>query len=352
MPRRTTRRVALLTGVALLVVAAGAVVGYAVWPRGGEMEQAVSRLPDSTLRVTWTDWAGIREELGAGDVTGPEGDAMLVEAGERDLSSASPTAGQHAQIEEVFGFDPLRSDWELLGQSRKGMVLLFRMPEDVDLGEIGDTAEEIGYDRPGEDALSGGVWTGGADVLAATGLTAGELQHLAFLEDERLLLASDDAGYLEDAVPFAQGEEDGLDVSELTAELDDPLAAVALASDYACEALAMTAADEGAQATAEELVEAAGGVSPLTGYLVALGSDGRMTVALDFESDDQAEADARSRPELAVAEDPGQMVAYPDVFEVRDARAEGSSVVIVAEPGEGAYPLSNLTQGPVLLAAC
>src|SRR3546814_3719299 len=58
----TRRRVALGTALAVLLGAL-AWVGYAVWLRPTEFERASSLLPASTLRVTWTDWAGLRDEL-------------------------------------------------------------------------------------------------------------------------------------------------------------------------------------------------------------------------------------------------------------------------------------------------
>src|SRR3546814_19402016 len=60
----TRRRVALGTALAVLLGAL-AWVGYAVWLRPTEFERASSLLPASTLRVTWTDWAGLRDELGS-----------------------------------------------------------------------------------------------------------------------------------------------------------------------------------------------------------------------------------------------------------------------------------------------
>lgn len=355
MSRLLSRPVVLLAAVAVVLALLAAVLAYAVSQRNGQLEQAARLLPDETLRVAWTDWSGVREELDAADLSGSgaEAEAFLTEATDRDLTAASATAASATLIDETFGFNPLESEWELLGQSREGMVLVFRLSEEVDPRRIADHAEELGFTPPEDDELSGGVWEGGPDVLAgADGLSTPELQHLAFLRDERLLVASDNADYLRSAVPVAAGDEDGLDLGELAGPVEDPLAAVALASDYACEALAMTSADDGAQATAEQLVEDAGGVSPLTGYLAALEPGGRLRLVFDYEDDEQADEDARSRGALAAAEDPGQMVAYPELFEVDAARADGDAVVVTGSVNGDAFPLSNLTQGPVLVAAC
>ena len=259
-----------------------------------------------------------------------------------------------ADLHDQLGWSPLTSGWEILGQGRDGMVLVVDLGEDRDLSDIADHYAAAGFTEPGEDRLDGGVWTGGADVLARlTNLGEPVLQHVALLEDEHLLVSSDNASYLEDTVPVVRGDEDGLDLSALAGHVEDPLAAVGFVDDYACEELAMGLADEGAQSRAGELVDAAGGVSPLAGYLVALQSGDRMTVVFAFENDDQAGDDARSRRLLAEGEDPGQLVAYPDLFRIAEGEADGSEVVLRLEDvADDGYALTNLTQGPVLLASC
>ena len=353
---RSRLRTPLLLAVALAVVTAAAIVTYVVWPRGSELERAAALLPKDTLRVTWTDWAGLREELDATDVddTGAEAEAFLAEANDRDLSSASPTAGTSAAIAAGFGFSPLTSEWELLGQGRDGMVLILKLADDADFGKIADGFDDVGFARPDEDALSGEVWTGGPDVITnVPDLGDPLLQNVAFLEEEHLLVTSDNADYLAEAMPVVEGEEDGLELGELVDPLEDPLAAVVFASDFACEDLSMGEADEGAQALAEQLVDDAGGVSPLTGYVAALQPDDRMTLVFDFETEKQAEKNARSRRALAEVDDPGQLVSYPELFSVEDSEADGHRVVLRLEDVvDDGYALTNTTQGPVLLAAC
>ena len=107
--RRSRLRTTLLVALALAVVTVSAVVAFVLWPRGSELERAAALLPKETIRVAWTDWAGVREELDANDVddTGPEAEEFLAEASDRDLSSASPTAGSSFLIADAFGFGPL-----------------------------------------------------------------------------------------------------------------------------------------------------------------------------------------------------------------------------------------------------
>jgi len=233
------------------------------------------------------------------------------------------------------------------------MVVILKLGDDEDFDAIADKYAAAGFTPPDDDATSGGVWEGGPDVVSGLeGLESPELQNVAFLEDEGLLLSSDSASYLRSAVPFATGDKDGLDLSDLAGPAGDPLAAVALGDDLACDSLSMTKADPDAQATADQLVEQAGGVSPLKGYLVALGADRSLSVVFAFENDDQAEENARSREALAGAEDPGQLVAYTELFVVEDVEADGDTVLLTARAKPDNAPLSNLSSGPVLLASC
>jgi hypothetical protein len=286
-------------------------------------------------------------------VSGAESEDVLLEAADRDLSVSS-LASSAVLLEENLGFNPVATDWELLGQGRDGQLLVVQLAEGTDVGEVGERFAELGFDEPGDDALSGAVWRGGPDVVSnVPGLATYELQNVAFLEDERLLVASDSADFLESqGVPAVTGEEDGLDAGALTGQVAEPLAAVGHLDDYACEALSMASAAPDVQQVAEELVEEAGGVTAMTGYLVALEAGERLSVAFAFEDDARAEQNARSREALAGADDPAQFVAYPDLFSVSDVEQDGSTVLLTAEAVPDSAPLSNLTQGPVLLAAC
>ncbi len=343
-----------IVAAVVVALAVAAVVAYVVWPRGSELEKASTLLPEQTVRIAWTDWAGVRAELDAGDLDDPAvAEEFLLAAGDADLSSASATAGDGVALAENLGFSPQTSEWELLGQSPEGMVLIIDVGDDTDLGDVADDFEEFGWPRPDGDDLDGEVWRGGADVLTnVPGMNNPVFANVAFLEDDHLIVASDSFDYLEDAVPVAKGDKDGLELEKLAADVDEPLAAVGLLDDYACEDLSMSQADEAAQAQAKAAIDDVGGISRLSGYLVALEDAGAMTVVLGFEDEDQAERNLDARATLATLEDPGQLVAYPDVFAVDDSRVEDNRVVLDLDTVDESFPLSNLTQGPVLLASC
>jgi hypothetical protein len=349
VPRRPALALA-----ALLLVVVGVLVAWRLVSSGTAFEEAVALAPEGTDRVSWTDWAAVRRELGAdldADSSGEDVQAFLDEAFTRDLSSSSALGSSAAVLQEELGVSPATIDWELLAQSEAGAVEVLRLGPDVDVEEVGDRLERLGWQRPEDDE---GVWQGGPDVLAGVdaGLTP-ELQHVALLADDGLLVSSDQAGYLETAVEAVRGDAprvEGLD--DVAAELADPLAAVVYTGAHACESLAMAQADDDARAEADQLVEAAGGVHPLTAFAMGVVEGDAVRVALEVEDADDAEADAEARAQLAAGPAPGQGGDFTERFEVAGASAQGGVVTLDLRPLEGQYVLSDLSNGPVLFATC
>jgi hypothetical protein len=352
LPEPISRRPRVLLAVVAVLAVVLAAVLYAVWPRqASTLERATSLLPKDTLRIAFTDWKGVRAELHAG-ATGcaawPQCDGVDV-LDDGELGSSSVTASMGRALPKELGWGPRTLDWEVLGQARDGQVLIADVGS-ADLGAIAKRYDGHGFKAPRKGRLDGGVWTGGPDVLATVpGLTDEVLGYVAFLSEDHLLLSSDDPDELAKAVKAAR---DGGLSWDLPGEAGEPLSAVGFVGDFACEALSMADADPGAQATAARTVEEAGGVSPLTGYLVALGADRAWTAVFGFETADQASHDARTRQSLARAEDPGQMESYPDLFTVSSAERDDRLVVLHGKAARDSYALSETTQGPVLLASC
>lgn len=335
----------IVVRVVALVAIAALLLAYAVWPRPTELERAVGLLPADAQRVLWTDWAGVRDELGC-----TEWSACADEAADRDLSTPSSLLGSAEALEEQLRWGPMTIGWELLGQGESGQVLVAGGLTAERLEDIARAYEEHGVTPPSKRRLDGGVWQGDADLLAAVGIGEGLFAHVAFLQDDGVLLTSDDPAFLADAVAAARSG-DG-PVLPSPGVVGEALAAVGLAGDRACAELGFAEADEGARAEAEQLVAAAGGVSPLDGYLVALGPDDTWTAVLGFEDDRRAERDLVPRQRLAAGADPGQGGSYPELLRLESAETDGSSVVLRGEARPAAYALTQTTQGPVLLASC
>jgi hypothetical protein len=355
--------VGLIALALVLAVAAGGLFAWR-WLSKTDYEKAVASLPAETLRATYTDWASVRSLADGSSLNASssvtEVDEFLDRAYERDLISTSAIYGSTHAMAREYGFSPLDTSWEMYGQSREGAVVVLRLPESADFAGVERSLGTLGYDAPPDGAGTGQVWAGSADLVAQIdpSLTP-VLQNVVVLADEQTVLLSDNAAYASAAADVVRGDADSLASSEGAEDLagvaDEPVSAVLWASDFACEALSMSSADEEDQAVADELVGDAGEVNPLSGLVMAHQPDRSLVVGMHFESSDQAEANLRPRAELASGEAVGQGGLFPDRFRIESARTTGPNVVLTFEPtsdGRESTLLSDLSQGPVLFATC
>lgn len=343
--------------IALVAVVAVIVAGVAAWrllTPPTAIERALSLVPADTSRASWTDWTAVRRELGAdldADSSAEAVDAFLDDAFAADLSAMSALGTSAGVMQTELGFSPGTLAWELLAQSPGGAVVAMGIDERVAMGDIADRLVALGWTEPEEED---GVWVGGADVLTGVGpgLTP-ELQHFVLLADRDVILSSDQAPYLEQVLEVVHGDADAADdLAELATGLVDPLAAAVYDGAYACEKLAMSQADDDARAEADQLVAAAGGVHPLTGFAMGSLAGGDLRAVLEVEDADDAPGDADARAQLAAGPATGQGGDFGDRFSVAGARSEGRAITLDLRPREGEYVLSDLTSGPVLFATC
>lgn len=341
-------------GLVAVLVAAGVVAGLRVWgdAERSQLERAVAMAPDAQ-RYSWTDWAGVRSEVGVelSSASGSEEVLDFLDEGyDADLTSSSALV-QSAQILHVqYGFSPASVDWELFSQSEEGAVIMLGLPGSVSYSGIESSLRRLGYAEPDADD---GVWKGTADQLATIGSVTPELTFLALDAAKGLILASDtEAGVTTglEAVDEERGVAAGLGAA-VTAS-GDALSAAVYTSDYACGALAMSQADTTDQDQADELIATAGDLNPYTGYVMAVRADGDVRVAMSFETDDQARTNADTRAALAAGPAPGQGGVFADRFTVDRVAADGTVVTMDLEPAEGSYVFSDLSNGPVLFATC
>lgn len=343
----------VLVALAVLVLVAGAVLAWRLLARPGDYERAVAWLPEDSLRVTWTDWAAVRADVGA---PGPGAGAgavagFLDRAYEADLSAGSAVVEATGALDRRYGFSPLDVGWEAFGQARGGQVVVLGLAEGADLGAIEGRLRRLGYDAPPDGPGTGGTWQGGADLVASIdpALTP-VMQNMAVVEDERLVVMSDAPGPVSSTVSVIAGDVEGLD-APLAGVAGSPVQAWLWADDFACADLTMSTADPEDQRLASRLVDEAGGVSPLSGLVMARQPDGSVTVGMRFENDDQAAENLQPRVDLAAGEALGQGGTFGERFRIVSGEADGPDVVIRLEPREE-FQLSDITSGPVLFATC
>jgi len=351
-PRR--RLVAL--GVVLLLVAAGALAWVLATrddEEAGRLATALAMAPEPSARIGWTDWAGVREELDV-DLSAASQIAEVqsfLDAGfDADLISTSALVQSAPVLQERFGFSPATVDWELFAQSTEGALLILGLPDSLDLDQLEDKIEEVGYQRPSEDD---GSWIGGHDLLPQLGTVTQELAFITIDRERRVLAASDESA----SVETWRGEQRGLDrddaLSGVAEEMDDDaLSAAIYDGDYACTSLAMTEAPDSDRTRAADLIDAAGEVSPLRAYAIATLPGGDVRVAMAFESEEQARTNADTRAVLASGPAPGQGGSFPDRFDLGEVAADGKIVTMELEPLPGNYVMSDMASGPVLFATC
>ena len=343
--------------LALVAVVAGLFVWRLFLDRPSDYERAVGYLPPSTLRATYTDWAEVRsaargDDLSAGSSAG-QVQAFLRRAFDHDLTPTSALAESTFALESHYGFSPLGAEWESFGQSPEGQVVVLALDEDADMEGIEKRLRTLGYDEPADGLGEGGTWEGSSDLVATidSALTPVQ-QNVAVLAQEHLVLMSDSAAPVSSTASIVRGDSSGLDVAALTSVAGSPVTAELWASDFACEDLAMSAADEEDQRVASSLVEKAGGVSPLSGLVIAQQPDRTITVGMLFETSDQASDNLQARVDLAAGEAPGQGGTFPERFTVTSGEADGETVVLRFDPTDAKFVFSDISAGPVLFATC
>jgi hypothetical protein len=353
--------VTVVAGVALALVllVVGGVAGIRWWQRSHrtDLERALAYAPPESARYSWTDWAGVRRELGAhldDRSSASDVEQFLSDGFDADLTSESAMVDSATVLQQAFGFSPADVDWELLAQSTTGSVLIAGLPDSVDLGKLGDGIEGLGYQRPDSE---GGVWNGGEELVSSISASNGgslspQFQYLALDGDHHLLLASDSGPYLRQAVDELDEDLEDDGVAAVADAVDEPLSAAVYTGDYACKSLAMAQADPEDQDTADQLVAAAGQVDPMTGFAMAVEPDRRVRVAMAFETDEQAHRNADSRSKLAAGPAPGQGGTFSERFRLGPVTADGSVLTMELRPVDDSPVLSDLSTGPVLFATC
>jgi hypothetical protein len=351
----------LVIGALVLILVGGLLVGgSALWRRTHrtDLEQALSMVPAGSLRVGFTDWDAVRRRLGENPGDTPDTDAvdaLMQKAYDGDYSAASSIDESAPALQSKFGFSPATAQWEAYAQSPEGATMVLKVADGADFDILAGNLRSAGYSKPKKDD---GVWVGGVDLVAGLDPTlTPELQYVTLLADSGVVVTSDNRKYAATAAGVAAGDADSFDtvpgVEDIADQLGKPANAMIWGKDFACTDLAMSRADDDAQAEAKDRIQQVGGVTPLAGLAMAMQPDRSLRVDAHFEDSDRAEKNLRPRAELAVGEAIGRGGSFADSFALKSSKAVGSEVVLDFEPKEKAgYVLSALYDGPVLFATC
>jgi hypothetical protein len=360
VPNRRGMRRAGIAVLVLVLIAGLLVVGVVVWQRlhRTDLEEALEAVPASSLRVSFTDWTTVRSRLDAdlGDTPGSKAvEKLIQEAYDSDYGSASSIVDSAPALQQNFGFSPATAQWEAFAQGRQGAAMVLKVAAGADFDVLAGNLRSAGYTKPKADD---GVWKGGPDLMPEIDPSISpELQYVALLEDQGLVVSSDTADFAATAARVASGDANSFasvdGVYEMAGRLGDPANAMIWGKDFACTDLAMSRADENDQAEGERLVQEAGGVTPLAGLAMAMQPNRTLRIVAYFEDDEQAEKNLRSRATLAVGEAVGRGGSFADDFVLESSKAVGSAVVLDMRPrSKTGFVLSALYDGPVLFATC
>lgn len=357
---RTRIAVVAVVVLALVVVAGAAVGGTLVWHRlhRSPIADALHRVPASSLRVAFTDWSVVRKALHSRIGQDPSDDAVtsfMTKAYDSDFSAASSIDDSAVALQKYYGFSPANAQWEAYAQGKEGAAMVLKVADGADFSVLAANLRTAGYKKPKKDD---GVWNGGVDVVAAIDPTISpELQYVVLLKKQGLVVSSDEETYAQSAAAAAKGDAKSLASTGRVDGLDDTLGHTANAElwsgDFACEDLAMSQADDDAQDQADALVKKAGGVTPVSGLVMAMLPNRTLRVGEHFEDDGEARRNLRPRARLAVGTAVGRGGDFSDSFKLTRSRTSGSTVLLDLVPRtKTGYVLSSVYDGPVLFATC
>ena len=158
-----------------------------------DLQEALDVVPESSLRVGFTDWATVRSRLDAdlGDTPdGEEVEKLIQEAYDSDYGTTSSIDDSAPALQEKFGFSPATAQWEVFAQGREGAAMVLKVAEGADFDVLAGNLRSAGYHKPKEDD---GVWKGGVDLMPEIDPSISpELQYVTLLEDQGLVVSSDD----------------------------------------------------------------------------------------------------------------------------------------------------------------
>ncbi len=219
-------------------------VGVAFAAAGNGLTETIASIPAALEEVTvaYTDWAGIKAEMGVPWLTGDASYDVKVAFGMRlDVDHALGSAFGLSRLSvhaETWGFDSIDLEWETqITADGIPPTYLLKLREDIDLDVVIAHFEERGFTR--NDSYGGAIYSRSIDAdLDWIRTTELAIHNTGVLEDERLLVLSSSFPVVELLLATLAGEFVSLSTDEATAalvdRLDDPLAAYLMIGRSTC----------------------------------------------------------------------------------------------------------------------
>ena len=340
--------------VMILVAVGGWAVSRTQPDARAPLSQALDVLPADTRVAGFTDWAQIRTALGFDKVTSAiDRNTLVNNAAERDLSTRSVFEASTEEMNAKFGWTVADLRWEAYGQASDGALLAAGLNDDLDAGTVTSRLRDLGY------VQSGDTWSiDSADLSVKVPGVPTRFANIAFLEDERLVLLSDSAPYLERALATHRDRTTSLAGVSAVRHTATPLvgalsAAIQIGKD-ACESTGLAGMPAAVQAQGRNTVKPLGKLEPVAyGARAMFDHDGdqRLRFSLTFDSAAQATRQLELRQALSTGPFVGRNGQIGDVLTLTAGHSTGPNATLdfVLDPTKGAFMTGN---GPLLFAAC
>ena len=318
------------------------------------LAQALDVLPADTRVAGFTDWAQIRSTLGLGRVTTAIGrDTLVGNAFKRDLSARSILESFTTTLVAKYGWSIADLRWEMYGQASKGAVLAAGMNNDLKVGKVHSELRKLGYVK------TGGIWSLDIDQLALVvpGLPS-TFANIAVLGDERLILASDNASYLQGVLAMHRKHGESLAAIAAVRQTATPLlgaqSAVIQVKNDACKSTGLAGESVDVQAQGRNTVKPLGKLAAVSyGGRAVFDRAGeqRLRFSLTFSSASVSTRQLWLRSELTSGAFVGRIGQIGDVLTLASAHTTGPNATLDfdVDAEKGSFMDGN---GPLLFAAC
>lgn len=339
MQRRTK---GILAGVGGVVVLAGVIVGVQLLADGDGAGEALAVLPADAEWVEYVDRDAVYEAAGLDDLEHGASDSEFDDHTEdlAGLPVGTPLA-RYVRVMQAAAFSELAVDWYATAQSADSMVSVYRLDDDIDLGDVAEDLEDAGYDQgevQGRDRFTADLEDAGTSGLVGDRYPLPALADVTIDEDEHLLVTGSDPEAVLDVLDEnADSLADDDSVADLFDEAGDVAYASVSAGARACAEPERLSEAQREQATADSGSDALGRPDAVGTFLLEDDDDLVPLTLLGFGSDGDAEDDAAAREEwLEEGTDPVTRQPNADLYDVESVEADGSLVRVEVDHGEQA----------------